>query len=212
MNRLRPRWFIALVVLAALIGMALILFYQPERSRPVSQSSIIRTADTAPPMDPPPAASDAEVGETDWLTLMPPEDIAALENLSPVEHLGGDTGGSYGLGSVAAAQGLDVFSSFSTVTAMNHQPVKLGGFIVPLSANESNELVEFFLVPYFGACLHTPPPPPNQIVHVVLPKPIPMTDLWTGYWVEGDLKIKLFLNEVGGSAYQIADAKVTPWS
>jgi hypothetical protein len=208
-----PSWLFTIVVATVTgLGIALVLRYEPASSAPkwIAESTKAR-AITSDPNEPLPALTAEEVGETDWLSLMPPEDIAALENLSPTDHYGGDAPGDYRMGSMGATQGLDVFKSFSTVRAMHRKPVKLGGFIVPLSATADNELTEFFLVPYFGACLHTPPPPPNQIVHVVLPKPIPMTDLWAGYWVEGELRVKLFMNDVAGSAYQIADAKVTPW-
>lgn len=49
----------------------------------------------------------------------------------------------------------------------------LQGFVVPLEYDEKHALEEFLLVPYFGACIHVPPPPPNQIVHVVLKEPVP---------------------------------------
>ena len=53
------------------------------------------------------------------------------------------------------------------VEALNGQHVKIPGFVVPLDA--SGETVkEILLVPYFGACVHVPPPPSNQIVHVTL--------------------------------------------
>ena len=33
------------------------------------------------------------------------------------------------------------------------------------------KVTEFLLVPWVGACIHTPPPPPNQIVHVKSDQP-----------------------------------------
>ncbi|MFM8769785.1 MAG: DUF3299 domain-containing protein, partial [Rubrivivax sp.] len=48
------------------------------------------------------------------------------------------------------------------------QWVRLPGYLVPLEETKDG-LKEFLLVPYFGACIHSPPPPANQIVHV-LPK------------------------------------------
>ena len=46
--------------------------------------------------------------------------------------------------------------------------VHVAGFVVPLD-NDYNHLKEFLLVPYFGACIHVPPPPSNQVIHVILP-------------------------------------------
>ena len=45
--------------------------------------------------------------------------------------------------------------------------VRIPGYLLPLEL-ENDEATEFLLVPYQGACIHTPPPPPNQIVHVKL--------------------------------------------
>ena len=57
-----------------------------------------------------------------------------------------------------------------TVSAMDGRLVRLAGYVVPLESS-MDELKEFLLVPYFGACLHTPPPPANQIVHVIAQQP-----------------------------------------
>ena len=48
---------------------------------------------------------------------------------------------------------------------LNGQRVRMGGYLLPLEVS-GNKVVEFLLVPYVGACIHVPPPPPNQIVYV----------------------------------------------
>lgn len=58
--------------------------------------------------------------------------------------------------------------STNTVAALDQKPVTLNGFIVPVEANAQRRITAFFVVPYFGACIHYPPPPPNQIVYVSL--------------------------------------------
>jgi hypothetical protein len=60
----------------------------------------------------------------------------------------------------------EVSNNAPTNAAMNGVEVKIPGFIVPLE-EAKGEVTEFLLVPYFGACIHTPPPPANQILHVV---------------------------------------------
>ncbi|MDP3088366.1 MAG: DUF3299 domain-containing protein [Methylotenera sp.] len=50
------------------------------------------------------------------------------------------------------------------IPALNGQRVKIAGFVVPLDINKK-KVKEFLLVPYFGACIHVPPPPSNQVVH-----------------------------------------------
>ena len=52
--------------------------------------------------------------------------------------------------------------------------VLIDGFVLPLKA-EAGRAVEFLLVPWVGACIHTPPPAPNQIVHVAMPEALKST-------------------------------------
>jgi hypothetical protein len=54
-----------------------------------------------------------------------------------------------------------------TVIALDGKQVQIAGYVVPLEG-DTRGLTEILLVPYEGACIHTPPPPANQIVHVTL--------------------------------------------
>ena len=60
---------------------------------------------------------------------------------------------------------------------LNGSTVKIPGFVIPLEGDE-NTVTEFLLVPYFGACIHVPPPPPNQIIYVKFPQGAPIQQLW----------------------------------
>ena len=75
-----------------------------------------------------------------------------------------------------------------TNTQLEGQQVRIPGYLLPLEF-EGDRVTEFFLVPYVGACIHVPPPPPNQIVHVTTPTPFP-TDggLYTAVWVNGTIR------------------------
>ena len=74
---------------------------------------------------------------------------------------------------------------------------------MPLEYNAEQQLTDFFLVPYFGACIHVPPPPPNQIIYVRIPKGMPLQDIYTPYWVQGALKIETKENDLGVSSYSL---------
>jgi hypothetical protein len=97
--------------------------------------------------------------------------------------------------------------------------VRIPGYLLPLEF-EGDKVTEFFLVPYVGACIHTPPPPPNQIVHVVTDKPV-ATDggLYTPVWVDGTLrseKANANLSYVDGasevpSSYALTADSVVPY-
>lgn len=52
---------------------------------------------------------------------------------------------------------------------LDGQQIKIAGYIVPLEMSGQN-VTDFLLVPYVGACIHVPPPPPNQMIFVKKPK------------------------------------------
>jgi uncharacterized protein len=79
---------------------------------------------------------------------------------------------------------------------------------VPLDDAKSG-LKEFLLVPYFGACIHTPPPPANQIVHVLTgTQPIKGFRSMDPVWVNGTLKTARQDSAMGNSAYRIEASSV----
>jgi hypothetical protein len=63
-------------------------------------------------------------------------------------------------------------------------------------------------VPYFGACIHVPPPPANQIVHVVSPKPVAGTATMDAVWVSGKLALSATATAMGRSSYRLTAATV----
>ena len=94
------------------------------------------------------------------------------------------------------------------VRALDGKFVKLPGFVVPLESDEGGLLDEFLLVPYFGACIHVPPPPPNQIVYVRLEEPYELTDIWEPYWIIGTIETKTWSGDIADTVYQLAGQRV----
>ena len=90
------------------------------------------------------------------------------------------------------------------------QNVRLPGYLVPLE-DLPEGLKEFLLVPYFGACVHSPPPPANQIVHVVLDKPSKRFRLMDTLWVTGPLSATKTDSHMGVSSYRIDAKLVAPF-
>jgi hypothetical protein len=68
--------------------------------------------------------------------------------------------------------------------ALNGKLVRIPGYMLPLEFS-GKAVSEFLLVPWVGACIHTPPPPPNQIVHVKTGKPFEMAGIFSPVWVTG---------------------------
>lgn len=91
---------------------------------------------------------------------------------------------------------------------LDGKAAKLAGFVVPLEAAQDG-IREFLLVPYFGACIHTPPPPANQIVHVIAPGPVKGLHAMDTVYVSGTLKAARYASaDMGVSGYEIASAAV----
>jgi hypothetical protein len=67
------------------------------------------------------------------------------------------------------------------------QMVRIPGYLLPLEI-EDQKATEFLLVPTIGACIHTPAPPPNQMVHVRYSEGFPVKGLFTPIWVNGRLE------------------------
>ena len=92
----------------------------------------------------------------------------------------------------------------AVVPALDQQKIRMPGFMLPLEYS-GKKVSEFLLVPWVGACIHTPPPPPNQIVHVRLAKGAEFESqgLFQAVWVTGVMTAKASktkLSLVDGSA------------
>jgi hypothetical protein len=90
------------------------------------------------------------------------------------------------------------------------QSVRLPGYVVPLEDLAAG-IKEFLLVPYFGACVHSPPPPANQIVHVLLDKPAKNLRLMDVVWVNGPMSATKTDSHMGVASYRIDAKAVTPY-
>lgn len=110
--------------------------------------------------------------------------------------------------------GLDYSNGKSTDTLkkLDGKLVRIPGFVVPLD-DFQEEGAEFLLVPYYGACVHTPPPPPNQIVMVGMSgKKSVKLNLFDAVWMSGRLKIASVESPYGAVGYQLEGLKVEPYS
>jgi uncharacterized protein len=98
-----------------------------------------------------------------------------------------------------------------TLRRLNGVQVRIPGFMVPLEDWEQ-QVSEFILVPYFGACIHTPPPPPNQMAHVMLQRNRKVeVNLWDPVWITGTLKIESIESPYGVVGYQVAAERIQPY-
>nr|WP_261817403.1 DUF3299 domain-containing protein [Vibrio gallicus] len=95
-------------------------------------------------------------------------------------------------------------------TELDGSEIKIPGFVIPLEG-DANTVTEFLLVPYFGACIHVPPPPPNQIVYVKFPSGAPIQKLWDVVYVVGELKVQTVEHELAETGYLLNGVKIEPY-
>lgn len=81
--------------------------------------------------------------------------------------------------------------------------IRMPGFIIPFDISAQG-VTNFMLVPYIGACIHTPPPPANQLVMVNAAQPWPSDQLWDPVWVTGLMRTQLQSTDLGQTGYAIA--------
>ncbi|MCF7203911.1 DUF3299 domain-containing protein [Pseudomonas oligotrophica] len=149
-------------------------------------------------------AAAAEVRELRWSELVPagappapaPTPLHDLSQLADV--LAAENG-------PAAAQQLP---DAPVVHELDGLEVRLPGYIVPLETSEEGRVVEFLLVPYFGACIHVPPPPSNQIVHAVSELGVKMEQLYQPFWVEGPLRVEPASSELAEAGYRMQAQRI----
>lgn len=90
--------------------------------------------------------------------------------------------------------------AYPVIPEMDGQTVRIPGFVVPWDL-EANEVREFLLVPYLGACIHVPPPPPNQVVLVKTDKVYNVQELFDPVWVTGKINVELVSTDLAEAGY-----------
>lgn len=86
--------------------------------------------------------------------------------------------------------------------ALDGEYIRMPGYIIPVELGAEG-VTRFLLVPYIGACIHVPPPPPNQLVFVTSEEPWPGDQLWDAVWITGTLHTQLQATELGETGYAL---------
>jgi len=160
----------------------------------------------------------------DWDQLYPDEKQLDWGNLNDDELGQGDEQPSdfvddWMTDEFAASQGLQgIYSgpppqafSVGVVDEMNKKEIRVPGFVVPVEVDSENLVTEFFLVPYFGACFHKPPPPPNQTIYVTSAEPIAYESIYDPVWVMGVIKTEQIGNDIATAAYTMDLHQIEPY-
>ncbi|MBT2918681.1 MULTISPECIES: DUF3299 domain-containing protein [Vibrio] len=136
------------------------------------------------------AQSNEQVLTLDWIDLIPENERNQFnaDGMPALNHDGEMTAAQSKIGGVRKE--------------LNGSLVKIPGFVIPLEG-DANNVTEFLLVPYFGACIHVPPPPPNQIIYVKYPQGAPIQQLWDVIYLIGTLKTESVSHDLAETAYVI---------
>jgi len=158
----------------------------------------------------PAAKANAKAGDfklTDWDALMPKdwEPMKGVSVLSLGRMQDGDPQATAALDRLKRS-----WDTAPTEPALDNARIRIAGFVVPLDA-EGETLHEFLLVPYFGACIHTPPPPANQVIHVTLATPAKGIRMMDAIWVSGELHTAISDTAMGTSGYRMDGQAVSPY-
>jgi len=103
-----------------------------------------------------------------------------------------------------------ILANAPVVEQLSGARIKLAGFVVPLEV--AGDIVHsFLLVPYYGACIHTPPPPSNQIVFVQMQGGYEMGPIDDPVYVSGTLMVERQTSELGSSGYTLYAGKIEPY-
>ena len=152
------------------------------------------TAAAAAPMIARPAWASAPL-QLDWPDLIPPE--ANFSSMAGVVEHGAPTL------RYTKEQGETLNGD------LDGQVVRMAGFVLP-TAFDGLAVTDFLLVPYVGACIHVPPPPPNQMVFVTFPEGFEGGRIFAAVTVTGVMKASLMRTAVAPVGYSIeADAVTT---
>jgi hypothetical protein len=145
--------------------------------------------------------------ETEWEALLPPDwdPSQVFKNLNVGSLQDGDPKAQQALLAMKQA-----WKDAPVNMQLDGKKILIPGFAIPLEQSDRG-VSELLLVPYFGACIHTPPPPANQIIHVKLSQAEAAIGAMQPYWVWGVLKAQRFQNDLGDSAYRLMAAGLKPY-
>ncbi len=155
----------------------------------------------------PASSSPSGYKETGWDDLLP-------KNWDPMKELRALNLGTFSDADPRATKALqkmrELWDRAPVEESLRGERIRIAGFMVPLE-RKGHRVTEFLLVPYFGACIHVPPPPANQIIHVVTSKPLKDAEAMNTFWVSGTMDIDHTDSAWGASGYKMKADLVTPY-
>ena len=167
------------------------------------------TALGQPKSGPPSAAAEASstaFKSIDWTALAPKDwdPMKALKDLN-IGQIRSDAD-PRAIAAMAAVR--KAWDEAPIEPSLNGSNIRIEGFVVPLDMT-SEAIGEFLLVPFFGACIHTPPPPANQIIHILPKEPQKGLRAMETVVIEGKMETVTATTSMGSAGYRINNPKIS---
>ena len=96
--------------------------------------------------------------------------------------------------------------------SLNGKQIRIPGYVVPLDFDGQTRMKEFLLVPYYGACIHTPPPPANQVVHALSQEAVEITDTYSPIWAIGTMVTETTNTDLAEAGYSLKIERIEPYT
>jgi uncharacterized protein len=207
---------------------ALLLTLLLTAGRPVFAADTIGWESLVPPLDEaqdPILLLSEEQQESLYDLWMVRERIASgSKNLEDLEKKAVDNLASGGIDADQILRELEEFlamveeNNFRLVQDLDGKIVRIPGYVLPTEFS-GDKVVEFLLVPYVGACVHTPPPPANQMVHVKVNEGFTSEGLFAPVWVTGQITTAMTTQSLSlndgttevEAGYQISASDIAPY-
>ena len=182
-----------------------------QAAQPIVNTTPVVVAEEIPDSEPViwlDGSSDADVKEIEWDTLIPEDwQPATLMSDYDIANLSDNDPRAQELLKKLKA----LWDEAPVVPTLEGQRVRLPGFVVPLEM-DAEKIDQFLLVPYYGACIHVPPPPANQTVHVVtLEDKAFEGGLFDVVWVTGTMRVERSSSDLAVAGYRLEEASTVPY-
>jgi hypothetical protein len=153
------------------------------------------------------APAMAQYRDTTWEQLVPKgwDPFADMKDLDFSKLTDSDPKAMEALSRMKSA-----WADAPTEPSINGEKIRIPGFLVPLE-EQGGKISEFLLVPYFGACIHTPPPPANQLIHVSMAKPTKAFKTMDTVWVNGTISLGRSDTAMGKAGYRLKADEVVAY-
>lgn len=191
------------VILLLFFGAGILLTKLPERNWSLQLSKLFSSSVlyVSPDTELRERLANSEITHLGWGELLPKSDQDVLTKYQSSSEKSLSEQVTLSLQATTDQRYQSALYSTNVVEDVIDKTVSISGYMVPIDLNEDRSIKRFFLVPYYGACIHYPPPPPNQMIYVDLIDGFSKIMMSQAFTLTGVLEKGLFEDHQGTSAY-----------